>query len=154
MLSLDVLIRSLKTHEIELNEASKESNRKGKSIALKSTQRKSSSSKAMKASKETDEEEEPSNDEDDEEKDEITHLAKKISNAWIRMKKRKASLPKIIKREKPKQNEITCYECMELGNLRSKYPKIKKNLKKKAPKKKAMMTIWEDLNKRKKGAES
>ena len=102
MLSLDVLIRSLKTHEIELNEASKESNRKGKSITRKSTQRKSSSSKAMKASEETDEEEEPSSDEDDGEKDEITHLAKKISKAWIRMKKRKALLPKIIKREKPK----------------------------------------------------
>ena len=38
MLCLDVLIGSLKTHEIEIDEAPKESNRKGKSIALKSTQ--------------------------------------------------------------------------------------------------------------------
>ena len=37
VLSLDALIRSLKSHKIELNEASEESNRKGKSIALKST---------------------------------------------------------------------------------------------------------------------
>ena len=52
-LSLDALIGSLKTHEIELNEALKDSNSRGKSIALKSTQSKSSSSKAMKAVKES-----------------------------------------------------------------------------------------------------
>ena len=40
VLSLDALIRSLKTHEIELNEASEDSNRRSKSIALKSSQRK------------------------------------------------------------------------------------------------------------------
>ena len=50
VLSLDALIGSLKsTHEIELNESSKETNRRGKSFALKSTQRRSSSFKAMKA---------------------------------------------------------------------------------------------------------
>ena len=53
-LNLDALIGSLKTHEIELNEASEDSNRRGKSIALKSTQRKSSFSKAMKAVREPD----------------------------------------------------------------------------------------------------
>ena len=37
VLSLDALIESLKTNEIELNEVAEESNRKGKSIALKST---------------------------------------------------------------------------------------------------------------------
>ena len=40
VLSLDALIRSLKTHGIELNEVSEESTRKGKYIALKSTQKK------------------------------------------------------------------------------------------------------------------
>ena len=55
MLSLDAIVRSLKTHEIELNEASKESNRKGKPIALKSTQRKTSSFKAMKSAEDSDE---------------------------------------------------------------------------------------------------
>ena len=35
VLSLDALIGSLKTYEIELNEASEESNRRSKSIALK-----------------------------------------------------------------------------------------------------------------------
>ena len=80
VLSFDTLIGSLKTYEIELNEASKETNKIGKSIALKSTHRRSSSSKAMKSSKELDEEEkEPFDDEDDDEKDEIVHLAKMIS---------------------------------------------------------------------------
>ena len=37
VLSLDALIGSLNTREVELNEATKESTRKGKSIALKST---------------------------------------------------------------------------------------------------------------------
>ena len=37
VLSLNALIRSLKTYEIELNEWVAESNRRGKSIALKST---------------------------------------------------------------------------------------------------------------------
>ena len=93
VLNLDVLIRSLKTHEIELNEASKETNRRGKSIALKSTDRRSSSSKAIKASEESDEEEEEPSDDDDDEKDEITHLAERISKVWIRRKKKKRICP-------------------------------------------------------------
>ena len=80
MVSLDALIGSLKTEKIELNEASEETNRRDKSIMLKSTQRRSSSSKAMKASKESDEdEEERSDSDDDDEKDEIAHLAERIS---------------------------------------------------------------------------
>ena len=38
----------------------------------------------MKPSDETDEEKEPSNDEDDEVKDKITHLAEKITRAWMK----------------------------------------------------------------------
>ena len=75
MLSLDTLIGSLKTHEIELNEGAEESNRKGKSMALKSTQRKSSSSKAMKAVEEVEE------DEKDSFEDEIAHFARRKSKA-------------------------------------------------------------------------
>ena len=86
-----------------MNEATEETNRKGKSIALKSIQRRSSSSKAMKAAEQTDEEEEePFDDEDDEEKDEIAHLAKKISKAWIKRKKMKGFVPKKDKKEKEK----------------------------------------------------
>ena len=58
VLSLDALIGSLKTHEIELNEVSEETTRKGKSIALKSTQKRTQSSKAMKALEELEKDEE------------------------------------------------------------------------------------------------
>ena len=61
MLNFDAVIRSLKTHKIELNEAPEESNRKGKSIALKSTQRKLSSLKAMKAVGDSDSDEDEMN---------------------------------------------------------------------------------------------
>ena len=87
MLGLYTLIRSFKIHEIGLNEASQENNRKGKSIALKSTQKISSFSKAMKALEETDEEKEPFDDEDKEEKDEIAYLTEKISRAWTKRRK-------------------------------------------------------------------
>ena len=57
MLSLDALTRSLKTHEIELNEVFDEAIKKGKSIALKSAQKRTQSSKALKASEDSEEEE-------------------------------------------------------------------------------------------------
>ena len=146
VLSLNALIGSLKNHEIKFNEASEEINRKGKSIALKSTQRRSSSAKVMKALEEIDEEEELSNDEDDEEKHEIAHLTKKITKAQIRRKKKKGFVPKKDKKGKAKQSEIICYECKESRHLKLECPKLKKSSRKKAPKKKAMMTTWEDLD--------
>ena len=96
VLSLDAFIRPLKTHEIKLNEAYEDSNRKGKSIALKSTQRKSSSSMAMKVAEES---EEDPDDDDDDGKDEISHPAEKISKAWIRKKKKRGFVLKRIERE-------------------------------------------------------
>ena len=87
VLSLDALIGSLKTHEIEINKASEKSNRKGKSMALKSTQRKSSSSKAIKVVEDSDKDEDESF-EDDDEKDKIAHLARRISKGWIKRKKK------------------------------------------------------------------
>ena len=53
-----------------MNETSKESSRKGKSIALKSTQTRARSTKVLKASEEL-EEEESSEDNGEEKKDEI-----------------------------------------------------------------------------------
>ena len=47
VLSLDTLNGLLKTPEIELTEVFEETTRKGKSIALKSTQKRIQSSKAM-----------------------------------------------------------------------------------------------------------
>ena len=86
VLSLDALIRSLKTHEIELNEASKESNRKGKSITLKTTQKKSSTFKAIEVAEDSDEDKDEFFDDDDE-KDKTAHLERKISKALIKRKK-------------------------------------------------------------------
>ena len=136
MLSLDSLIGSLKTHKIELNKGAKESNRKGKSIALKFTQRKSNSSKAMKAAKETEQEEEDSsNDDHDDEKDEIAHLAERISKAWIKRKKKNGFLNK---RGKTKENEVIYFECKEPIHVILECRRLKKKYKKKTPKKKAL----------------
>ena len=150
VLSLDALIRSLKTHEIEPNEGAEESNRRGKSIALKSTQRKSSSSKAMKAVEESEDEDE-SSDDDDDENDEIAHLAERISKAWIKRKKNKGFVLKKNKKGKAKQNEVICFECKESGHVRSKCSRPKKDLKKKTPKKKAMIATWEDMEEKQEG---
>ena len=140
MLSLDALISFLKTYEIELNEASEDSNKKGKSIGLKSTQRRSSSFKTMRA---VEKEEENSSNDNSYEKDEIAHLVKGISKAWIRRKKKKRFIPKKDKKVEVKKSEIICFKCKEPRHLRSECPKLKKNSKKKA-----MMATWEDLERR------
>ena len=152
VLSLDALIGSLKTHEIELNETSDEVVKKGKSMALRSSQKKTSSSKAMKVAEESEKEEEESS-EEDEDCDEIAHLAKRISKAWFRRKKKNLA-PKKDKRGKLKQDEIICFECKEPGHIRSECPRLKKVSKKKITKKKAMMATWEDLDEDQENAES
>ena len=97
----------------------------------------------MKAVEEEEKEEDPSN---DDEKNEIAHLAERISKAWIRRKKKKGFVPKNGKKRKAKQSEIICFKCKEPGHLRSECPKLKKSSKKKAFKKKAMMATQEDLD--------
>ena len=105
VLSLDALIWSLKTQKIEVNEGAEESNIKAKSIALKSAQRKSSSSKAMKVAEESEEDEEDTSEDDDE--DEIAHLARRISKPYINRKKKKGFIPK--KDKKGKANKMRSY---------------------------------------------
>ena len=65
-------------------------------------------------------------------------MARRISKAWIKRKK-KSLVPKKDKKGKAKQDEVICFECKEPGHVRSECLRLKKNLKKKAPKKKAMM---------------
>ena len=146
VLRFDAFIGSLKTHEIELNDGAEESNRRGKSIALKSTQRKSNSSKALKAVEESEEDEDESSDDDNDEKDKITHLVKRVSKAYFKRKKKKGFVPKKDKKGKAKQSEVICFECKEPGYVRTKYPRLKKSSKKKIPKNKAMMATWKDLD--------
>ena len=116
ILSLDAFIGSLKTHEMEISEVPENSTRKWKSIALKSTQKKTKSSKAMKASEESEEDEEDSSDDD-----EIAHLAKRISKARIKWK-RKSFATKKDKKSKAKQDEVIYFECNKLGHIKSKSP--------------------------------
>ena len=99
----------------------------------------------MKASEDSKEEEEDSSDDEDD-SDEIAHLARKISRAWIKRKK-KNLVPKKDKKGKAKQDEIICFECKEPGHVRSECPRLKKASEKKTTKKKAMMATWEDLDK-------
>ena len=124
-----------------------ESNRKGKPIALKCTQRKSSSSKAMKATKDLDlDEDESSDDDDDDEKDEIAHLARRISKTWIKRKKKKSFVPEKDKKGKAKKDEVICFECKEPRHVISECPRPKKNSKKKTPKKKTMMAVTSPIS--------
>ena len=60
--------------------------------------------------------------------------------------KKKGLVPKKDKRGKAKQDEVICFKCNESGHVRLEYPRLKKNLKKKAPKQRAMMATWEDLD--------
>ena len=60
-------------------------------------------------------------------------------------RKKKGPIAKKDKKGKAKQDEVICFECKEPEHIRSKYPRLKKNLEKKAPKKRAMMATWKDL---------
>ena len=82
------------------------SNRKGKSITLKSTQRKPSSSKAMKVVEDSDEDEDESFQDDNDEKDEIAYLARRISKAYINKNKKKGLSLKGTKREKQSKMKL------------------------------------------------
>ena len=57
--------------------------------------------KHWKASEDTEEEDQDSSDDDDDDGDEISHLATRISRAWIKQKK-KNLVPKKDKKEKAK----------------------------------------------------
>ena len=145
-------MRLPKKDEIELNKVSNETTKKGKSLALNSTQKRNQSAKAMKALEESEEDEEDSFKDDDDD-DEIVHLARKISKAWIKRKKKSFILKK-DKKDKTKQDEIICFECKEPGHVRFECPRLKKTSRKKTTKKKAMMATQEDLDEEQENVES
>ena len=74
----------------------------------------------MKALEESEEDEEDSSDDD-----EIAHLAKRISKAWIKRKK-KSFVTKKDKKAKAKQDEVIYFEFKEPGQIRLEYPRRKK----------------------------
>ena len=106
----------------------------------------------MKAVEESEENEEETFEDDDE--DEITHLRRRISKAWINRKKKKGFVPKKDKKGETKQDKVICFECKERRHVKLECPRLKKNLKKKAPKKKAMMATQEDLDEEQEGPKS
>ena len=97
----------------------------------------------MKALEELNEEEEElsNDDDDDDEKDDIAHLAERISKAWIKRKKKKGFVPKKDKKGMAKQSKIIYFECKEPGHVRLECLKLKKSSRKKA-----MMATWEYLD--------
>src|ERR1044072_8057756 len=110
-ISLEELISSLRSHEIELQED--EPRRKVKSMALKSNSRKA---KALQAKEESEASEESS------EEDELSLISRRINHLWKHRQGRKFHKgPRNAKgrfestsgQKKATDKEVTCFECKE-----------------------------------------
>src|ERR1044072_3102571 len=126
-ISLEELISSLRSHELELQED--EPQRKIKSVALKSNARKS---KVRQAEKESEDSEESS------EEDELSLISRRINHLWKHREGRRSQEgPRNAKgrfestsgQEKAADKEVTCFECKEPGLYRNECPKLKKDKK-------------------------
>jgi hypothetical protein len=152
-ISLEELVSSLRSHEIELEED--EPQKKNKSVALKSRseRRKSDRTKAFQAETEDADDSEP---EDSDDEEELSLLTRRVKQLW---KKRNNNFRRPRPRgdrsestSKGKTNkDITCYECKETGHYRNECPKLKKdNPRKESFKKntfrtkKGLMATWDD----------
>ncbi|VFQ77698.1 unnamed protein product [Cuscuta campestris] len=62
------------------------------------------------------------------------------------MKWNKGESSKRFTSNKGKPNKITCYECGNVGHIKSECPKLKKKEELKKGKKKALKVTWDDLN--------
>ena len=140
--SLEELISSLRSHEIELQED--EPQKKGKSIALRSKTEKARTYLAEEESEESDE---------DSDEDELSLISRKLHQLWKHGKSKFRGLRKIRGitesthcYKKAYGKETTCFECKEPGHIKSECPKLKKESKpKKAYKaKKSLMATWDD----------
>ncbi|XP_050889632.1 uncharacterized protein LOC127094916 [Lathyrus oleraceus] len=153
-ISLEELINSLRSHEIELEED--EPRKKRKSIALKSRseRRKVERNKAIQAEEEEEDDYENVDSDDDDELSllsrRIKQLCRKINNNF-RRPRQKGDRPDSTSRGRPNK-EVTCYECKETGHYRNECPKLKINssikegFKKNSfkAKKKGLMATWDD----------
>src|ERR1044072_5235131 len=143
-ISLEELISSLRSHEIELQED--EPRRKVKSVALKSSSRKA---KASQAKEESEDSEESS------EEDELSLILRRINRLWKhRQGRRFSNGPRNAKgrfestsgHKKAADREVICFECNEHGHYKNECLKLKKDGK---PKKfhkgrKELMATWDD----------
>src|ERR1044072_852448 len=143
-ISLEELISSLRSHEIELLED--EPQRRNKSVALASKSRKT---KALLA-----EEESEASDESSEE-DELSLISRRINHLWKhRQGKKFHKGPRNAKgrfestsgQKKATDKEVICFECKEPGHYKNECPKLKNDRRsKKYDKKKGLMATWDDL---------
>src|SRR3954465_6566742 len=145
--SLEELISALRSHEIELD--ANEPQKKGKSIALKSLNKKCTN--AFQAEEEDSEESE--SEEEEEEEDELSMISRRVNQLW---KSKQRKFKNFRSSKKPKRGEssgggrsdkkkVICYECNEPGHFMNECPKLQKeNPKKKFYKKKGLMARWDD----------
>src|ERR1044072_1251375 len=142
-ISLEELISSLRSPEIELQED--EPRRKVKSVALKSSSRKA---KALQA-------EESENSEESSEEDEFSLISRRINRLWKHRQGRRFSKgPRNGKgrfestsgQKKAADKEVICFECKELGHYKNECPTLKKDGKPKRfhKGKKGLMATWDD----------
>ena len=153
-ISLEELVSSLRSHEIELEED--EPQKRNKSVALKSRpeRRKSDRTKALQAETADTDDSEP---EDSDDEEELSLLTRRVKQLWKRRNNNnfRRSRPRRDRAEstsKGKPNkDITCFECKETGHYRNECPKLKKdNPRKESFKKntfrtkKGLMATWDD----------
>src|ERR1044072_8715215 len=124
-ISLEELISSLRSHEIELQED--EPRRKVKSVALKSSSRKAKASQAKEESEDSD---------GSSEEDELSLISRRINRMWKhRQSRRFSNGPRNAKgrfestssHKNVADREVICFECNEPGHYKSECPKLKKD---------------------------
>ena len=159
-ISLEELVSSLRSHEIELE--ADEPQKQGKPLALKSNRK--SDSKVLQAIEET-------YDGSSSEEDELSLLSRRVNQLW-KQRQRKFRNPRRSDQnesssryrrtdsssgyrrsegssgsKKPNTKDIICYECNDQGHYKSDCPKLQKEKPKKKfgkEKKKSLMATWDD----------
>src|ERR1044072_3598810 len=123
-ISLEELISSLRSHEIELQED--DPRRKVKSVALKSSSRKA---KALQA------EEESEDSEGSSKEDELLLISRRINRLWRQRQGRsfqkgprnaKGRFESTSGQRKASDKEVICFECKEPGHFKIECPMLKK----------------------------
>lgn len=143
-ITLEELIISLRSHEIELEED--EPQKKGKSAALKSN--KKSKSKALQVLEEISKESSS--------EDELSVLSRRINQLWkhkqrkFRNYKKPDQCSESSGHRKSSRKEVVCYECKEPGHFKSDCPKFQKE----KPEKKSLMATWDDSESSESSSES
>ena len=122
-ISLEELISSLRSHEIELQ--ADELQRRNKSVALKSNSKKNKAPRA---------EEESNDSEESSDEDELSLISRRINRLW-KHRQSKFKGPRNAKgrfestsgqKKALDKDEIICYGCKELGNYKNECPELKK----------------------------